>query len=109
MGSPTKAENPERSRGQDSRSFAFSGCRHLRATRDLRMECRNSLSIVSMNQFLLYVVASKVSEMKQNRDFFTKRSAGRTRQQSADGLKKILDKVSVTNRIIKGDELPDGT
>ena len=64
---------------------------------------------VSMNQFLLYVVASKVSEMKQNRDFFTKRSAGRTRQQSADGLKKILDKVSVTNRIIKGDELPDGT
>lgn len=62
-----------------------------------------------MNQFLLYVVASKVSEMKQTRDFFTKRSAGRTRQQSADGLKKILDKVSPTNRIIKGDELPDGT
>lgn len=64
---------------------------------------------VSMNQFLLYVVASKVSEMKQSKEFFSKRTAGRTRQQSADGLKKILDKVSPNNPIAKGDELPDQT
>ena len=62
---------------------------------------------VSMNQFLLYVVASKVSEMKQSKEFFARRIAGRTRQQSADGLKKILDKVSPSNRIAKGDELSD--
>ena len=28
---------------------------------------------VSMNQFLLYVVASKVSEMKQSKEFFSKK------------------------------------
>ena len=61
---------------------------------------------VSMNQFLLYVVASKVSEMKQSKTFFAHRVGGRTRQQSAAGLKKILDKVSSANPIIKGDELP---
>ena len=50
MGSPTKAENPERSRGQDSKSFAVSGCKQLRATRDFRMECRNSLSRAGWSQ-----------------------------------------------------------
>jgi len=62
---------------------------------------------VSMNQFLLYVVACKVSEMKQSKEFFVKRSGGRNRQQSSDGLKKILTKVSPTNLIVLGDELPD--
>ena len=62
---------------------------------------------VSMNQFLLYVVASKVSEMKQSKAFFSQRSQGRTRQQSAEGLKNILDKVSPANRIAKGDELSE--
>ena len=62
---------------------------------------------VSMNQFLLYVVTSKVSEMKQSKEFFAKRIAGRTRQQSAEGLKKILDKVSPASRIVKGDEVSD--
>lgn len=60
---------------------------------------------VSMNQFLLYVVASKVSEMKQSKEFFSKKIVGRSRQQSAAGLKKILDKVSPTNPITKGDEI----
>lgn len=60
---------------------------------------------VSMNQLLLYLVASKVSEMKQSRDFFVKRIKGRTRQQSADGLRKILEKVSPDSPVIKGDEV----
>ena len=61
---------------------------------------------VSMNQFLLYVVAGKVSEMKQNREFFEKRAAGRSRQESADGLKRILNKVPPSAPLVPGDELP---
>jgi hypothetical protein len=61
---------------------------------------------VSMNQFLLYVVASKVSEMKQSREFISRRRGGRSRKQSADGLRKILDKVSGENPVLEGDELP---
>lgn len=61
---------------------------------------------VSMNQLLIYMVSSKVAEMKQSQEFFAQRTKGRSKQSAVAGLNRFLDEVPTDAPVAKGDELP---
>ncbi len=60
---------------------------------------------ISMNQFLVYVITSRVAEMKQSREFLHKKTAGKSRAEAAASLTRILGKVSVEAPIAPDDEV----
>ena len=60
---------------------------------------------VSMNHFLVYALASKVSEMKTSQEYFRKRIGDITKEQAIRELRKFQAKVPC-GEILPGDELP---
>ena len=54
---------------------------------------------VSMNHFLVYVITSKVSEMKASQDNFRRRIGGVTREQAIQSLKEFQGKLPVSEAV----------
>jgi hypothetical protein len=79
----------------------------LRLPKDLHEEVKAIANEqgVSINQFLLYAISSKVGEVKASREYFQKRTAGLTKEHAAQNIREFLKLVpNVPPQ--PGDELP---